>query len=179
MKIIAISGKARHGKDTVAEFLKEGLEGYGKSRVLIIHYADLLKFICSQYLGWDGKKNEDGRRLLQYYGTNFVREKKPDFWVDFVLNFLEIFNENFDYVIIPDCRFPNEIEKLKLYYSTTHIRVIRSNFDNALTLDQINHPSETALDDYEPDMYLYNDGDLIELRAVTRRVIHELMPNKI
>ena len=44
-KVICISAKARHGKDTAAEILKEYLEHKGQ-RVLITHYADLLKFIC-------------------------------------------------------------------------------------------------------------------------------------
>ena len=42
MKIIAISGKAQHGKDTTAEFLKSELETHGY-KVQIAHYADLLK----------------------------------------------------------------------------------------------------------------------------------------
>lgn len=46
MKIIAISGKAQHGKDTTAEFLKSELETHGY-KVQIAHYADLLKYICN------------------------------------------------------------------------------------------------------------------------------------
>ena len=61
-----ISGKMRHGKDTCAQFIKEELERMDK-RVLIIHYADYLKFILKQYFGWDGEKNEEGRKLLQTF----------------------------------------------------------------------------------------------------------------
>ena len=46
MQIIVISGKARHGKDTVAGIMKDVFEGWGK-RVLVVHYGDLLKFICN------------------------------------------------------------------------------------------------------------------------------------
>ena len=60
MKIILISGKARHGKDSLATFMKEDLERRNK-KVLIAHYADLLKFICTNYFNWDGKKNVEGR----------------------------------------------------------------------------------------------------------------------
>ena len=49
MKVLCISAKARHGKDTAAEIIKEYLESLNK-KVLIIHYADLLKFVCSAFL---------------------------------------------------------------------------------------------------------------------------------
>lgn len=46
--VIAISGKARSGKDQTAEFGKEYLESLGKN-VLIAHYADFLKFALREY----------------------------------------------------------------------------------------------------------------------------------
>ena len=42
---ILCSGRARHGKDTSAEIIKDNLETRGY-RVLVTHYADLLKYIC-------------------------------------------------------------------------------------------------------------------------------------
>ena len=49
MKVICISGKAQHGKDTVAKLIAQILEGYG-NRVLITHFGDLLKYICKIYI---------------------------------------------------------------------------------------------------------------------------------
>ena len=49
MKVITISGKAQNGKDTTAGLLKSALEADGY-KVLITHYADLLKYICKQFL---------------------------------------------------------------------------------------------------------------------------------
>ena len=43
------------------------------------------------------------------------------------------------------------------------IRIIRPNFDNGLTDEQKNHPSETALDDYPMEYELINYGDLKNL----------------
>ena len=45
MKIVCISGKAQHGKDTTAKLLEEILEAQG-NRVLIAHYGDLVKYVC-------------------------------------------------------------------------------------------------------------------------------------
>ena len=60
MNIICISGKAGHGKDTLAGVLEEKLTQKGE-RVLITHYADLLKWMCEKLFGWDGVKDEAGR----------------------------------------------------------------------------------------------------------------------
>ena len=78
MKVILISGKARHGKDTLAGMMKEELERKSK-RVLIAHYADLLKFICKNFFGWNGEKDDNGRALLQRVGTDVIRKQNPDY----------------------------------------------------------------------------------------------------
>lgn len=166
MKVIAISGRAQSGKDTSANMLREQLEAHGE-RVLIAHYADLLKYICRTFFGWDGKKDERGRRILQYVGTDVIRRKIPDYWVDFIISILELFGDNWDYVLIPDSRFPNEIETLKEHgFDVEHIRVVRPNFKSPLTAEQQKHPSETALDNVTPDYYFNNDGTLEDLSAL-------------
>lgn len=165
MKILLISGKAQHGKDTTAGILREQLEADGY-RVLVAHYADLLKFICRQYFEWNGKKDEVGRHTLQYVGTDIIRKEHPDYWVDFLAGFLKMFPGEWDYVLIPDCRFPNEVEVMKLLGSDVyHLRVFRQNFESPLTPEQQRHPSETALDDTLPDYYINNFGSLDDLKV--------------
>lgn len=165
MRVICISGKAQHGKDTSAAMIKGFLEDSG-SKVRIIHYADLLKFICKSWFDWDGLKDEYGRSLLQRVGTDTVRAKKPNYWVDFVISILKLFPNEWDYVIIPDCRFPNEIKTLKKNkFDVFHIRVVRPDFDNGLSEEQKKHISETALDNETPDMTLWNMKDKAYLRG--------------
>ena len=157
MKVICISGKARHGKDTAAEYIYSELTKRGH-RVLIAHYGDLLKYICKTFFMWDGTKDEKGRHILQYVGTDIIRAKKPDYWVNFIADMLELFGDNWDYIIIPDSRFPNEIEHLKdRGFEICSLRVIRDNFKSELTKEQLKHPSETALDDYSFDYVVHND----------------------
>lgn len=166
MKVIAISGHARHGKDTVAKMLQEQLETNG-NKVLITHYADLLKYICKTFFGWDGEKNEKGRTLLQYVGTDVVRKNEPNFWVDFVADILCYFNDYWDFVIIPDTRFPNEFNRLKERgLDAVHLRVVRPDFVSPLTAEQQVHPSETALDNSTPDYYIDNSGTLDDLERI-------------
>lgn len=171
MKVICISGKARHGKDTVAEMLQSHLEQEWGFSVLIIHYADLLKWLCEKYFGWDGKKDNAGRTLLQHVGTDVVRKQNPNYWVDFVISFVSLFKDEWDYVIIPDCRFPNEVDCWKSTdFDTFYFRVERPDYHNGLSEEQKAHPSETALDTYEPDLKILNDGDLSHLDDRVKRV---------
>ena len=175
MKVILISGKAQNGKDTVADFLHKALVNDGK-RVLVTHYADLLKYICTNYFGWDGNKDARGRQMLQYVGTDVIRKQNPKLWVDFVSMLLKYFHENWEYVIIPDCRFPNEVTTMvENGFDTVHLRVVRNNFKSPLTEEQQQHPSEIALDNVEPDYFIYNDGTLGELEENIIKWIKECL----
>ena len=163
MKVICISAKARHGKDTAAEIMKEYLEMQGK-KVLITHFADLLKYLCKSLFGWDGNKDERGRTLLQYIGTDVVGKKNPAYWAQFIVSVLKMFENEWDYVLIPDCRYPVEIGTMRQTFDTTIVRVERPNFDNGLTEAQKNHPSEVDMDSYPFDYKILNNGTLEELR---------------
>lgn len=174
MKVVCISGKAGSGKDTFAGYMAELGKSAGKS-VAVIHYADLLKYICREYFDWDGKKDENGRTLLQNVGTEFVRKKEPDFWVGFVESLMYFFPEKWDYVIIPDARFPNEIEYLRANgHVVTHIHIDRPEPDARLTSEQAAHPSETALDGYPADITVTNNEDLLKLRRCAKEVAEHI-----
>lgn len=173
MKVICISGHARHGKDTVARFMRDAL--LGECKVLVVHYADLLKYICTQFFGWDGVKDDAGRTLLQYVGTDIIRKKQPNFWVDFVTSILTLFNNNWNYVLIPDCRFPNEIDCMRERgFDVTHVRIVRDGFKSPLSKEQQEHPSETALDNYPIDYLIHNDGALSDLREKVSDLIADM-----
>ena len=160
---ICISGKAQNGKDTSAEIFKNELIIRGHS-VLVIHQADLLKYICKAFFNWNGEKDEAGRTLLQQVGTNVIRKVEPDFWVDFIAKVTGFFKDTWDYIIVPDTRFPNELEKLKANDANIfHVRVIREGFKSPLTEEQQQHPSETALDGIESDFTLINDKGIDDL----------------
>lgn len=165
METIIISGKSASGKDAFANMMKEKLEQCG-CRILIIHFADLVKFYAKQYYNWNEVKDEAGRALLQRLGTDLIRNKYPEYWAQAVAKFLAVMNENdeFDCAFIPDARFENEIEIVKYYNpEAITIRIKRYEADETeylnplFTKEQHNHPSETSLDDYcEFDYYVEN-----------------------
>jgi hypothetical protein len=157
VKVIAISGKAQHGKDTFAGICADIVKRQGK-RPLIIHYADYLKMCATLYFGWTGRKDEEGRTLLQQVGTERARNRNPDMWVNTVMTFLDTFQGEYDIAFIPDTRFPNEVlvPKHLFYRDCSSVRVVRPNFPSPLTEEQQNHPSETALDDFPFDFIVRN-----------------------
>lgn len=163
MKVIVISGKAGAGKDTTAKYLKAAMEKDGKL-VLIAHYGDLVKYVCRTFFGWNGKKDERGRTLLQYVGTDIVRKYDENYWVNFILQMISFFGDDFDYILIPDCRFPNEISVIKSQFDTMHIRVFRENNKRKMTPEQLKHSSETALDNVTADCEIHNNMPKYKLK---------------
>lgn len=131
--IIGLTGHARAGKDTVAEFLLEMAEG----RAVRQGFADALKVSACRALGIAGsdpeliefcnwlktegsvlvfdklgqtKSRQTGRSFLQCYGTEAHREVfGDDFWLDAVL---PEGREDFDVLVIPDVRFENEARRI-------------------------------------------------------------------
>ena len=176
--IIPIIGKARNGKDTVAQYLKEEIEKRTGKKVLDIRYADYLKFVLKKYYGWDGNKDEVGRTLLQHVGTDLCRNNNPDIWANVVVELVKGLGDSISYVIIPDTRFENEIDCwYKNEFEVVSIRVKRLNedgseYDNGLTEEQKNHPSETSLDDYNP-YYIIEAKSLEELRESAEAILDE------
>lgn len=158
-KIILLSAKAEHGKTEVAKILRNFLENKG-FRVTFAPFASYLKFICKEHYGWNGKKDEQGRSILQHVGTNVIRKRRPDFWVNTTLQFIDAFEEEFDYFISDDVRFDNEVNGVRnSRFESIAIKVNRLNFENSLTEEQRQHPSETALDDFDGfDYYVESES---------------------
>lgn len=103
MQLFAIAGRAGAGKSTVAKMIIDHL-GCG----IVLPLAKAVKDAAFE-LGWDGKKDDKGRRLLQLLGTEIGRECiDPDIWIKkWELTCLELKPE---VCIIDDVRFENEIE---------------------------------------------------------------------
>lgn len=126
---------------------------------MITHYADYLKYIAVKYFGGTYKKTPEMRNLLQKLGTDIVRKREPNYWVDTVVNFVKVFGRDFDFIIIPDARFPNEILRWKEEnIDVASIHVQRINFENDLTPEQRSHTSENALNDFKFDYYIKSES---------------------
>jgi hypothetical protein len=69
--------------------------------------------------------------------------------------------------VITDVRFPNEAEAIKKRGGKV-ISVVRPGH-----MDTGNHPSETALDGYNFDYVMYNDGSLESLKNLTKLILQQ------
>ena len=186
MKVILISGKAQHGKDTCGKFFDIELRAKGFS-TQIVHFGDALKYVCSQYYNWNGEKDEVGRSILQTVGTEIVRRKDEHFWTDFVGRLARTFN--CDYVIIPDWRFEEEHDRLLQWFDFNDIITIRVErfekweeegeqipfVNEAMTLSQLHHRSETELDNY-PCQYHIVNTTFEELEQSVDYILEEIEP---
>ena len=179
-KIFLICGKARHGKTTMGNIIKEYAEkkSMKSANTLIALY---LKTYAKQFFGWDGKESTKPRELLQQLGTDIIREKlnKPTFFIDRTIEDIEILSHFFDVIIIDDIRFPMEIESIKnKYKDTIVVKVVRTDFESELTKEQEKHKTETALDDYPDENYDYtinNDKDLDSYKNKIIKMLEEVL----
>jgi energy-coupling factor transporter ATP-binding protein EcfA2 len=112
--VILLSGKAGSGKTTVAEMLEQKLTEIPSLKVFRYSFANPLKYIAEAFIGWDGKKDEKGRKLLQEQGR-IGREYDENIWVKHFINQLDKKAGilPFNFAIVDDWRFPNELSYLQ------------------------------------------------------------------
>jgi phosphomevalonate kinase len=166
--IILISGKAEHGKDSVAKLLKNKLG----EKVFILHYGDYVKDLALR-MGWNGKKDEEGRSFLTKLGNEF-RQKKSDFWINPVVDLISVLKDNNDIFIVPDTRHINEIHipsRLFWNYKIITLRIERINYANSLTEEQKNDISENELNNYKFDYILQSESGLDNLESEVDKFI--------
>jgi hypothetical protein len=114
---IMISGKMGSGKSLSAKYLMDML-GELHLTGAVTPLALPIKIIATKYLGWDGKKDEKGRKLLQTLGTEVGREYNSNCWVSYLVDqyvpSLEFYP--LDFIIVDDWRFPNEYDYVQCLY---------------------------------------------------------------
>jgi hypothetical protein len=175
MKVVLISGKAEAGKDSTASILKDRLTKKG-FKVARLAYGDYVKDTARVLWDWDGEKDKAGRELLQWWGTEYVRAKFPDFWVGTVVRLAQVIKDDIDFLLVPDVRFPNEIAPWNTFrFDYITVRVKRPGHKNRLTAKQRKHISETALDEWIFDVVLSaKDMDTL-IRRVDKKLLPELL----
>lgn len=158
--IIGLSGHKRSGKNAAYILAKLLLDPDETGRVVRLGFADPLKKMARDEFGWDGRKDENGRKLLQDLGVA-MRSVNEDYWVRKMaarLNEL-IGSRMFPAkkepplaILVTDCRFDNEIEMIKRLGGVVW-RLERPGLPKTDT-----HVSETALDDYQFDHLIVADN---------------------
>ncbi|MFJ6183727.1 hypothetical protein [Streptomyces sp. NPDC092295] len=180
--LIGLSGYARSGKDTAAQALADrGWRRAGfadKLREFLLALDPLLPalhggqpFRLRRYVeawGWERAKDEhpEVRALLQRAGTEAGRRVLgANVWVN------ALFEDHKDApaLVVPDVRFPNEARAISDRGGVL-IRVARPGYGPRRNEYGVIRESETALDNWNFDHRLSNDGTAYELREKLRGV---------
>lgn len=182
--LIGITGYARSGKDTFAARLTEA-HGFAKAsfaqpvKDAALRLDPLIPFGASHpqstarlsWLvgrdGWEYAKDfyPEVRRTLQRLGTDAIRTLDPDFWVRMAVGKLDPAQPT----VFTDVRFPNEADAI-LASGGHLVRVTRP--DQQLTKDR--HPSETAMDNYEVQWTILNQGTVADLHGMADNFMSRL-----
>lgn len=166
-KIFLLHAHAQSGKDTCAALMKEEYEKMGK-KVIIISFADYVKFVLTKYYGIEDFKSVIGRTTIQQFATEQVRYHDPTFWARTVADLLNAIDKDYSIAIIPDWRFHNEYSVMAARFSheiVVPILITRPNVEEVdnLTTSQREHQSETELDDFRNFKYtIYNHQGKLE-----------------
>ena len=181
--IIGLSGKKGSGKDTCADYLVE------KYHFIKISFADTLKDVCQlifqlspDQLYGDKKELVDERwgvsprLIMQFVGTGLFRNQMSqlipgigkEFWIKVLQEKIKklLIGNPYANIIIPDCRFINEITFVKNMGGTV-FRVNRESNSND------SHESENETDNYSDyNGILNNNKSKEELYAELIKLIN-------
>lgn len=177
IEVLGLSGWARSGKDTVADYLVEH-EGYTKVsfaqtiRDALVALDPEIKVqgtVCNlkqvEVMGWEALKDLSPsiRPLLQRMGTEVGRQMfGEDFWVDAAINRIPDGSK----VVFADVRYPNEAKAIKVLGGEVW-RIERPGIGPAN-----DHESEHALNDYEFDRLLTNAFDVSSIYAKVQEIVN-------
>jgi hypothetical protein len=173
--VVLVSGKAGSGKSTVADMLQAKLQDVPALTIFRYSFASPLKYMAEKFMGWNGEKDEKGRKLLQEQGR-IGREYDPDTWVKHLLIQMDrkagMFPFNF--VIVDDWRFPNELSYLQQnpILDVCTVRVAGRQAD--LPGNTSSDASENSLPDIPDNVYnhyISNKGDLQDLEMRVDEVV--------
>lgn len=168
--LIGIAGRARSGKDTVANFIVAAIGGYRYS------FADPIRTMLAP-LGvdmsdpyWQARKEESipalgvsPRRMMQTLGTEWGRQLiNPDLWLIMAHQRLL---QNGPGMVVSDVRFDNEAAWIRKHGGRI-IHVIRPD-----TKAVEAHASEDGIEMQDTDARLFNSGTLEELQLSVRELL--------
>ena len=172
--VIGLAGKAEHGKTAAARIICEwvtnngGTAGIFEISKLIYNHAVELGLLPPG-LERDKMTNEQVKVLVDE-GSRMRNTVDPNYWTDRVIPWA--LESNVDVAIIPNLRFPQEAEAVRrtkgYVWRVNRLNPAGSPFVS--TTRDPNHETETALDRWPADFYIYNvtgHGALLEELVVT------------
>jgi dephospho-CoA kinase len=200
--LVLLVGKAHAGKDTCYDHMEQILTSRNipvdkyvladklkvitKEMIKLLKGVDLpLKYFHDNVekekqrpeLGYivtgTGKEVFTIRRCLQTIGTDILRDKfDVDIWIDQAKKYAK--NNDDRFLVIPDCRFTNEIPSFA--EMTTHkvISIKINRTTNLITETGKDHQTEKNVDVIKCDYVINNDSDLNSFHKKIETVLSDI-----
>ena len=161
-RLYVLAGKARSGKDSTFQFIKEY---YKEKKVINLMYGAPVKDYAVMLSSWDGSEENKPRELLQKIAVE-SRNVNPGYTIKRMEEDINILKNYCDIIVITDARMPEEvIMPKKKFKEVVTIKLERPNFETSLTEKQQKNITEMALDKFNDyDNVLVNDGSLDDLK---------------
>ena len=159
--IICICGKARSGKSTVCNYLKDYFVKNDR-KVVVSPFTKYLKDYISDVMDITIDDDNKPRDLLQKISSDLIKGilNDKDFFIRRQIEDINFYSYFVDVILINDVRFPQEIISLKSKFNRVlSIGVKRENFDSDLSVEQQNDITEVSLDGYDEYDYVIDNFD--------------------
>lgn len=174
--IILIAGRAKSGKTTLAKYLQQEYIRQNK-KVIISPYTKYLKTYIEEITNTKITDDNKPRDLLQQISSKLIKGElhNTNFFIKRQIEDIEIYSYFADIILIPDVRFPNEIQTLKeTFKSVISIGITRQDYISPLTKQQLRDITETALDNYSDYDFLVENTKTTNLEVVAKKIIYQV-----
>lgn len=185
---IAVISEAGGGKDFLADYL---IHNYGYTRYA---FADNVRSVAKMWFpDLYGDGTEKLRWLLQAIGT-FFREIDADYWIKLLFKDIDEeaalrkrFKEAQEFIVITDCRMPNEYQALK----NRGFKFIRIQVEpevrkqrlldrgDKFTEDDMKHHTESFYNQFECDFTIHNNTTQLEAYQQLDSILESIIRMKV
>ena len=166
MDILMLCGYAGSGKDATFRAIKKFLPEAER-----FAFADALKEELASAFGVTKveieRRKPEFRELLQAWGEGRRKIISPDYWIDQVIT--QIVVRRPELAVITDTRLPEEVSAIQEAFPYPENRFIDVWVSRPGVGPVNNHRTETALEDYQFNGYILNNGTISELEDVRKR----------
>lgn len=179
--IILIAGRARSGKSLLAKYLKEEYEKQNQ-KVIISPYTKYLKQYIEEITNQKIDDNNKPRDLLQQISSKVIKGElgKQNFFIDRQIEDIEIYSYFTDVILIPDVRFPEEIQTIKAKFNNVvSIGITRKNYISTLTKEQLSDITETALNNYHDYDFEIENTEKTNLKDLAKELNNKINEKRV